>query len=194
MHVDCNLWSSLHHPPLCVPGSLSPPFCSYKELTIALKIGLSYGIEIPSTNSGLPKMPALKKSRTLRLNGKLYLSNRDGLVPDENERYGGPEVCPAAKRSRVWNSSRVANVKDKQPATGCVFLALAPPAGGMSGARDGEAGSGDSSGDNAIETGRPQQEESTWEPVLWLRRSQNIRRSPVPPLLAYLRKTICLTI
>ncbi|HEY7321108.1 MAG TPA: hypothetical protein VIE89_26370 [Candidatus Binatia bacterium] len=115
-------------------------------------------------------------------------------MPDENERHGNSEVCPAAKGSRVWNASRVANVKYQQPGTGCVILALAPPPGGMPGARDGEAGSGDSSGDNAIETGGTQQEESAWLPVLSVRRPQNIRRSPVPPMLACLLETIGLTI
>jgi len=57
-----------------------------------------------------------------------------------------------------------------------------------------KAGSRDPTGNNPTEASRAQPEESADLPVLRVRRSQDIRRPSVPPMLAYLREEIGLTV
>jgi len=92
------------------------------------------------------------------------------------------------------NSSRAANAKDDQPGTCRALLALAPTSRRVPRAGDRKAGSRDSIGNNSTEASGTQQEESAYLPVLRLRRSQDIRRPSVPPMLAYLREEIGLMV
>jgi hypothetical protein len=57
------------------------------------------------------------------------LSDRDGLVPHEDERYGRYEVRRAAKTTRVRKPSAVQDHHDDEARQCVVFLAMAqaPP-------------------------------------------------------------------
>ena len=92
------------------------------------------------------------------------------------------------------NSSRAANPKDNQTGTCRAPLALAPTSRRVPRAGDRKTGSRDSTGNHSTEAGGTQQEESAYLPVFRLRRSQDIRRPSVPPMLAYFREEIGLTV
>ena len=119
-----------------------------------------------------------------------------GMVPcsDENERYGHHEVRTLAKGSRVRNSSRAANVKATNPERVVLFPGLGSNVETVPRAGDRKAGSRDPTGNHSTEASGTQQEKSAYLPVLRLRRSQNIRCPSVPPMLAFLREEIGLTV
>ena len=55
----------------------------------------------------------------------MELSDRNGLVPHEDERYGRHEVCRAAKRARVRKPQAVQEHNGHEARECVVFLALA---------------------------------------------------------------------